>query len=86
MRFHGEILREIKQASNRFSDSALSEEIQPVRSLHQSINYHTNFITEVTRAGLLESAYEIDFSQIEILEKVKKQASTSPSILDIISL
>jgi len=41
---------------------------------------------EGSRAKLFDSAHDVDFANIEVLNEVRKQASTAPSILDMVTL
>lgn len=86
IRFHTEMVRELTSLEAAFKRDDELPSIQPTRAILGSKIYHRNFLAPEFRQKLLALAFDIDFRNSDILEKIRKQASTSPSISDIVVL
>ena len=86
IRFHSEMVRELTSLEKTFERDGELPSIQPTRAIFRSKAYHRGFLASELLQKLLALAYDIDFRSSNNLEKIRKQASTSPSISDIIVL
>lgn len=86
IRFHSEMVRELASLEKTFERDGELPSIQPTRAIYRNKAYHRSFLASEFQQKLLALAYEIDFRSSDILEKIRKQASTSPSIFDTIVL
>lgn len=83
VRFHSELLKELSSIEKIFEKDGSIPSVQPTRAISRCKKYHRVFLTFDLHQRLLAYSYEIDFGSCEILDKVRRQASTSPSISDI---
>ena len=86
IRFHAEMIRELSFLQKTFETEEERPSIQPTRAIFHSKVYHQSFLAPEFRQKLLDMAYDMDFRSSDILEKIRRQASTSPSISDIVVL
>lgn len=86
IRFHSEMNRTVNRLKKRFVRDPDPVLIQPWRAILRSVNYHNNFVMERSRVNLFDLAHDLDFTNVEILEKLRKQASPAPSVLDLVTL
>ena len=83
IRFHTEMVRELASIEGTFERDGELLAIQPTRAIFRGKGYHRSFLAPEFRQKLLTLAYDVDFRSSDVLEKIRKQASTSPSISDI---
>lgn len=86
IRFHSEMIKPLKHLQTRLESSDTLKQIQPSRAIFRSVNYHTNFVTERSRVKLFDLAYDVDFADTNVLNEVREQSSTAPSVLDMVNL
>lgn len=86
IRFHCELTKMLGRLAKKFIKDNEFLSIQPVRLMNQNRVKHITFLVDEPWQNWLNLAYEVDFNNIRILEKIRKQASTAPSISDIVTL
>lgn len=86
IRFHSEMIKPLKRLQTRLETSGDLKQIQPSRAILRHANYHTNFVMERSRVKLFDLAYDVDFADTNVLNEVREQSSTAPSVLDMVDL
>ncbi len=78
------LMEKLPEVSQELNSNEVSIHLH--RLIKHNYNYHYNFVIDHNNTNELERSISLDFSNSEILNKLKKQAENAPSYIEIILL